>query len=516
MKVFRATYRKRNGNKAQSKKYYIDFYDHQGRRHKVAAFTSIKPTRDLAVLIESLVSYRGGTLPIELQMQVERLTSSLLSNLVKWGLLNSQRVESGKLVVEHIIDYKLSLQAKGCTTKYIKTAIPRVEKVMKYCKFTSLSNIDSAKVEQFISKLTKSESYYVWEQDLNGNSKQVRRTQIVPISKQTKMHFIRACKQFGAWLADNGRVLVNPLSVLRCQTVLSRERVIRRRTLTSDELRCLLAITAAGNPWRGISGRERSLVYRLAVESGLRANEIRQLQKNDFDFKRRTVVVKDYVAKNRKADELPLKESTTKKIEDFLSNKLPEATAFNVHDKTALMIQYDLELANIKYKTDDGTLDFHCLRHTFATQLANSGVHVKTAQKLLRHSKADLTLSIYTHSIRENEEAAINSLPDLDKPVESQNQKSTGTDGKPVDANFLLPVALPKSDDLGGFSCTNLDAKVVGISNGENLDFEVKRPFLGVSEGIKEVRRRRDSNPGISVLQTDALVHLATPPYRER
>lgn len=39
----------------------------------------------------------------------------------------------------------------------------------------------------------------------------------------------------------------------------------------------------------------------------------------------------------------------------------------------------------------------HIFRHTFATTLYNAGVDVKTAQYLLGHSNIQVTLDIYTH-----------------------------------------------------------------------------------------------------------------------
>ena len=50
------------------------------------------------------------------------------------------------------------------------------------------------------------------------------------------------------------------------------------------------------------------------------------------------------------------------------------------------------------YKDADGRCaDFHCLRHTFITALAGSGVTPKTAQTLARHSTITLTMDRYTH-----------------------------------------------------------------------------------------------------------------------
>ncbi|MCC6680476.1 MAG: tyrosine-type recombinase/integrase [Phycisphaeraceae bacterium] len=49
-----------------------------------------------------------------------------------------------------------------------------------------------------------------------------------------------------------------------------------------------------------------------------------------------------------------------------------------------------------KADEDERTLDIHCLRHTFGTYLSRAGVSPRTAQAAMRHSKLDLTMSIYT------------------------------------------------------------------------------------------------------------------------
>lgn len=62
------------------------------------------------------------------------------------------------------------------------------------------------------------------------------------------------------------------------------------------------------------------------------------------------------------------------------------------------MIRVDLEKANIPYEVDGEVFDFHALRHTFITNLANFGVHPKDAQILARDSDIKLTMDYYTRT----------------------------------------------------------------------------------------------------------------------
>jgi integrase len=57
--------------------------------------------------------------------------------------------------------------------------------------------------------------------------------------------------------------------------------------------------------------------------------------------------------------------------------------------------------------------DFHALRHTFITRLARSGVTPAVAKTLARHSTIVLTMDHYTHTLIEDERAALDHLPAL-------------------------------------------------------------------------------------------------------
>ena len=52
----------------------------------------------------------------------------------------------------------------------------------------------------------------------------------------------------------------------------------------------------------------------------------------------------------------------------------------------------------------------HSLRHTFATTLAERGVHPSTAQRMLGHSDIRMTLAVYTHATDGMQDAAADAL----------------------------------------------------------------------------------------------------------
>jgi hypothetical protein len=220
------------------------------------------------------------------------------------------------------------------------------------------------------------------------------------------------------------------------------------------------------------------MIYRLAVESGLRANEIRQLRRADFDFDNCTVTVRDHTAKSRREKNLPLRSATAHEIEAMLSQKLPDAQAFKVPGKPIDMLRPDLENAGIEYQDDLGRYcDFHSLRHTTASLLAASGVHPATAREILRHSDMNLTLGHYTHTLRGQEAEAINKLPDFSTPSR-QSQKKTGTDDMNVTTDSVLA------------SCLALR----GAQHSPTMTSSQKTNATGGIENGVPQRARQDSN----------------------
>ncbi len=95
------------------------------------------------------------------------------------------------------------------------------------------------------------------------------------------------------------------------------------------------------------------------------------------------------------------------------------------------MLHADLEAAGIPVETDSGRVDFHALRVTCLSWLANeAGVPVKVLQDFARHSTPTLTMSLYARTLRGSLVGAADRLPDL-RGAGDQRQ-ATGTDERPA------------------------------------------------------------------------------------
>jgi integrase len=71
-----------------------------------------------------------------------------------------------------------------------------------------------------------------------------------------------------------------------------------------------------------------------------------------------------------------------------------------------------LDRAKVSY------LKFHCIRHTFITQLVDKGGNIKTIQNLAGHSTITTTLDVYAHSSDDSKLDTISKLNDLFPNVE--------------------------------------------------------------------------------------------------
>jgi len=338
------------------------------------------------------------------------------------------------------------------------------------------------------------------------------------IGPQTFNYYLGAIKSFCQWMIREGRVTESPIAHL--QPLNARKDCRRqRRAFSIDELQRLLTTTAQKASARfGMTGSERSLLYRLAVETGLRASELRSLTRSSFDLDAEcpTVTVAAAYSKHRREDVQPFRRETADVLGIYLRTKTPTTKAFNMPGSNHLIdgFRADLKDAGIAYQDDAGRYaDFHALRHTFITNLTRGGVHPKTAQTLARHSTITLTMDRYSHTFRGDEAEALSVLPTL--PTTTENvAKGTGTDEANV--GNCLPSCL---SDQSAFQCSSEQRDAVTtqpdrLTSQEPQVIENKH-ITCESRKLHAERPWSDSNRRqltLADLQSAPLVHSGTRP----
>ena len=209
--------------------------------------------------------------------------NDLKEKFVKWDLVSGCRIAVQKPLKEHLADWKKTQKAKG-TADFGQMLYVRVNRIFDECGFRYWNDISGSKLQGQIDCLQRTVRTSKQEVIILG-----------PASDLTKQHFLRACKQFCKWAVQDGRANHNPLEYVSRTAAVQRE----RRALNEYEINYLLEYVSKAGKIFKIPGPGRALLYRFAIETGLRRKEIASLTRASFDFERLTVTVAAKDSKNR-------------------------------------------------------------------------------------------------------------------------------------------------------------------------------------------------------------------------
>ena len=423
MRLYKQKYSDRNGHSRETENFYCEITDHAGIVRRIPAFSDERASEEFGRKVECLVSLRvAGMEPsADLTRWLSGLADTHRDRLAKIGLLDARRVAASKLLSEHLEDWKKGLAAKGNTAAHAATQHKRAKALTVDAGAATWQEITPTTVHDRIEHLRK---------EATGKRKKA-------MGAKSANHYLSAVKTFCRWMVKQRRASDNPCECLEPinDKAVRRDARHERRALTATELRTLITTTLEQPERFGMSGRARALLYRLAAETGLRAGECRSLTRQSFEFspKGGRVTVRPEDTKNGRGADLPLKPDTAALLAKHVENMLPCAPAFNAPElcKFVKMFRADLKAAGIAYRDSKNFVaDFHGLRHTFITNLANSGVHPKVAMDLARHSNINLTMSRYSHTVMEQRSEAVALLPNLN--AEIVVVEKTGTDDRDV------------------------------------------------------------------------------------
>lgn len=173
----------------------------------------------------------------------------------------------------------------------------------------------------------------------------------------------------------------------------------------------------------------RSMGIYLCLYTGIRLGEVCGLKWEDVDFINKSITIRRTVQRITNVDSSS--ESRTKKIistpksdsskrtiplPEFLYNIMLKYKSKDNHyiltdslnfKDTRVFEKY---LENTLRRCSIRNLNFHTLRHTFATRSIESGMDIKTLSEILGHSSYHITLDIYVHSTIDQKRDCINNL----------------------------------------------------------------------------------------------------------
>jgi len=240
---------------------------------------------------------------------------------------------------------------------------------------------------------------------------------------KTIANYAEAIGAFCDWSKQRGYLPEDPLEGLAAFDTTPQT---HRRAMTIEEISSLLNACAP----------HRRLLYETAFNTGLRANELRNLDVDDLDIKRGGLRLDAAWTKNRKYGFQRLPKWLIERLVVFVESgeakrlykqfcsrkgaKLDESSnpLLYVPSNTSRAFDEDLDKAEIPKYAPGGKLDFHACRTAYINLVIESGVTVKEAQELARHSTPELTMNIYGRAREERLIAAVERVGEALKPTE--------------------------------------------------------------------------------------------------
>lgn len=209
------------------------------------------------------------------------------------------------------------------------------------------------------------------------------------------------------------------------------------KVLTQDEQNKFL---------NAIKGHKLEMLFLVALGTGLRIGELLALKWEDIDSTNKNLRVKRTIQRttdisrdgrgNSKIIEqepktkyssrtVPIPENIFLRLKDYKKEqniqKLKIGDVYQNNDyifcnEIGLPIDDKKPGRNLKSileKIDIEPINFHALRHTYATRLFEAGVSPKTVQVLMGHSDISMTMDIYTHVMDNVKIDAVEQLNDI-------------------------------------------------------------------------------------------------------
>lgn len=166
----------------------------------------------------------------------------------------------------------------------------------------------------------------------------------------------------------------------------------------------------------------------ISLNTGLRISEVCALEWSDIDFKTAILHVRSTVSRIKSNDgksktkliiDKPKTKSSFRDIP--LSGKLMKVllllyekrkSEYVISIKTGFVSPrtYEYRFHKILEKYGIKPINYHALRHTFATRCVEMGVDVKTLSEILGHSNVSITLNTYVHSSIERKREQLEKL----------------------------------------------------------------------------------------------------------
>jgi len=267
-----------------------------------------------------------------------------------------------------------------------------------------LGNLDIQEITE--SRIQK--AVLLWQNKGMDNGK--------PLKKSTVQNIVMLIKQVLKYATRKGYI---ENSILEIHFVPQRNNSIRNKVFTQEEQDELIGALLADMSYK-------SFGILLCINSGLRIGEICALKWEDIDIEHQILHVNKTLQRIYKKNDTPSTQvivsepKTPSSIRDIpLSDNICSIirSFSDVKKDGYILTNNDHHMEPRTFRKFYQTflcdhhlheLNFHCLRHTFATRCIESGADYKTVSEILGHTTINTTLNMYVHPQMEEKRKCVN------------------------------------------------------------------------------------------------------------
>ena len=336
------------------------------------------------------------------------------------GLIDPFKEADKTSILEYLDQYHAHLNTRF-SAAHANEQQSKIQKVIKLTKAVYLPAVTQPKLLSALNKLTSDKG----------------------LAAQTYNHYVAAIKAFFNFIDNElGALRVNPTKAIKKRNINDASLIHPRRAFTPEEGDYLVNATKGftHHPREAVSPLDRSFLYRLALQTGLRAKELSCLQPEDFDLTKHSLTIQAAYAKGKRTDVLPISESLANTLVPWLKTKTPKTKLWSgAYHRGQLGKQLKKDMARarklyiaqapteqeakkrladdfLRWQDSSGLFaDFHSQRATFITTLAGLTPNIKEVQQLARHQNA-LTTMRYIKTTQAALVNLIGRMPDVGGP----------------------------------------------------------------------------------------------------
>lgn len=366
-------FRRRDAKGKPTGKWIAQWKDHLGKTRTEAIGYDRQAARDIARKRESeAASIRAGTIDPGQRVRLEA---------------------SMRPISEHLDDFRLGIISRGSGPEHARRVRSAVSKLLADASIVSIGDIPADRIQAAIGRLKVAKS---------ARSANMARW---------------ALKNFLIFLVDSGRLDRIPPGIMKIKGYnVKLDRKYVRRAITEADLDRLFDAAEQGgkvsvrwNPAKqpgrisspgGITGPERSALYRVASITGFRANELRHLGHECFclDGDDPQIFLDGSKTKGKRDANQRIRVRDVEWLRAWLATRAGK-TPLVVPENTAKILQADLLAIGIpKLDAKGRVIDFHGLRVSYSSILWKKGMDPKLIQKSMRHATLAQTMDTYVQA----------------------------------------------------------------------------------------------------------------------